>query len=342
MRNERQPIKDLDKKLLFLQKSPIAQKVCCHGNSQASFSDALGIARGTLRDAISGQRMSEDDQATLGRRCGFDVLWVEWNDTEFKGRDCADNFQKRYIEHHVALRAHSDVIQNDGALLTNLAVPLSSMHNTKPPERVIEPAVTLEQFIAELELSDISSIMIMAVSGRITVSLLLQVLQDTTSELEIEKIHIKILLSASYMSDAGRPASLLETIRQAKEFELRNKFFDVEVRIYSAPAFFRGAIIEHTDGSFSGHLGYYYWGQSKELTQRHHWSRHARVFKKNESLDPGLRVFLSWFNHYWGLNIINTIIFDFDDTIFYTTEAQVGGWAGAIERALAENIIIPS
>lgn len=145
--------------------------------------------------------------------------------------------------------------------------------------------------------------------------------------------------SGSYMSDAGRPAGLALTRRLIREFQVRNRGFAVEVRSYAAPAIYRGAIIEHTDGKHSGHLGHYFWGSGSELEHQSRWNRNGLVYLPSMAMEPFLEVCLSWFRHYWGTSIINTIIFDFDDTIFATTDAQVAGWVGAVQRSISERII---
>jgi phosphoglycolate phosphatase-like HAD superfamily hydrolase len=197
--------------------------------------------------------------------------------------------------------------------------------------------MTLEDFVARLDLDGVQVIRIIATTGRVTVVHLLQSLQEAARRGHSGTVHIQILLNVAYMSDAGRPASLTQTRKLIREFPVKNRGFTVDVRSYAAPAMFRGAIVEHTDGKFSGHLGYYFWDLGQELERQSRWNRLGLGVLP--SADPALETCLSWFRHYWGTSIINTIIFDFDDTIFATTDAQVEGWVGAIQRAVAERIM---
>src|SRR5882724_3765834 len=45
-------------------------------------------------------------------------------------------------------------------------------------------------------------------------------------------------------------------------------------------------------------------------------------------------MFLSWFAHLWGKHRIHTLLFDFDDTLFLTTECQVDAWVEALQSAI--------
>ena len=342
MRPERKPIRDLAKKINFLQRSQVAQDICKHRNSQLNFAEVLGIPRETLREAVRYDKMSEDDQATLARACKFDLLWPEWNDTTNQQRDTALKFEARYTQEHTINKVQQPArIQSEdpSAALANAPAKSAVLardvaHATSSPDRM-----TLEDFVARLDLSHVRVVRIIATTGKVTVTQLLQSLQDAAKRGHAGTIDVQILLSAAYMSDAGRPAGLALTRQVIREFQVRNRGFAVDVRSYSAPAMFRGAIVEHTDGTYSGHLGHYFWGSSSELERQSRWNRHGLVHLQSHTIEPVLEVCLSWFRHYWGTAIINTIIFDFDDTIFATTDAQVAGWVGAIQRSVGEGII---
>jgi phosphoglycolate phosphatase-like HAD superfamily hydrolase len=48
---------------------------------------------------------------------------------------------------------------------------------------------------------------------------------------------------------------------------------------------------------------------------------------------------MSWFEHFWGKYPLHTILFDFDDTIFYTTDAQAEAWAESLQAVIIDGIV---
>jgi phosphoglycolate phosphatase-like HAD superfamily hydrolase len=333
----RMPIRDLDKKIQFLQRSPLAQELCRH-NGPSNFAETTEIAWQTLRDAIRDKRMSEISQETLAAKCQFDLLWPEWNDIEGRNRDTADRFEAKYILEHTINLIRKP---SPGSSTRDINGTKSGPHNrAKDPRSIDGPdRMALEEFVARLDLPNVKVIRIIATTGKVTVMHLLQSIQDAAKRRRDGVIDIQILLNAAFMSDAGRPAGLVLTQKLIQEFQTKNTGFTVSARSYASPAVFRGVIVEHVDGTFSGHLGYYFWGSSGELENKSRWNRNGIVILPSPGIDPTLEVCLSWFRHYWGTSIVNTIIFDFDDTIFATTDAQVAGWVGALERAASEKII---
>jgi phosphoglycolate phosphatase-like HAD superfamily hydrolase len=144
-------------------------------------------------------------------------------------------------------------------------------------------------------------------------------------------IEVQILLSSAYISDGGRAAGIDQTRIELARFAGDRPNLTINVRPYASVAKFRGAIVEHRDGSHSARLGYYYWGEQQGGRSRadSNNTHLARVSAQH----PLLRVYLSWFRHLWGGHRVNTLIFDFDDTLFATTDAQVSGWVRAAEMA---------
>jgi phosphoglycolate phosphatase-like HAD superfamily hydrolase len=93
-------------------------------------------------------------------------------------------------------------------------------------------------------------------------------------------------------------------------------------------------MLEHSDYRYSAYLSFYDWPLIKGLNQRGAASRKALRFERVAPTESLLEIFLSWFNHLWGTHRIHTILFDFDDTLFLTTECQVDAWVEALRSAV--------
>jgi hypothetical protein len=222
MRSERKPIRDLGRKINFLQRSPLAQELCGHTGSQKNFAEILGIARETLRDAIKYERMSEDDQSTLARKCQFNLLWHQWNDTDGQKRDTMDQFEARYIQEYTINRVQRPSPASDKRPMREVDDAKDSTGGGAKDQRSIDSMypdrMTLEEFVARLSLSHVKVIRIIATTGKVTVMQLLQSIQDAAKRGHDGVVDIQILLSAAYMSDAGRPAGLALTRKLIREF----------------------------------------------------------------------------------------------------------------------------
>jgi phosphoglycolate phosphatase-like HAD superfamily hydrolase len=108
----------------------------------------------------------------------------------------------------------------------------------------------------------------------------------------------------------------------------------VEARHYASPPLLRCIVFEHRDGRRSAYLSFYDWPVGGGFNQRG---------AANKFSFRGIRLtvdhwllasFTSWFTHLWGMHRIHTLLFDFDDTLFLTTECQVRGWIEAVKTAI--------
>ena len=339
------PIPELDLKISFLINSPYVLSLCGHepGN-RTSFADKIELNPDRLKEDFHSKTMSEDRQKTLAKACKFDLRWPEWLDTEKEGRDTARHFETKYILSHAPVGAKSKPIEADfqppkGGKSTPLT---QSTKLDEKPELGFSLLARMElsDFVSHLDLSQVKTIRIIAATGESTVKHVLQFLQDAGEQPKNGNVQIQVLLTEAYMTDAGRRPGLIVTKQLIEKFGMRNSAFSIELRPYAAPATFRGVIVEHGDGDFSAFLSYYFWGRREgELERKSQHNANGFGLHKQKSLHPWLDVYFSWFRHFWGKSFINTIIFDFDDTIILTTNAQVLGWIKAIRSAIASGLL---
>jgi phosphoglycolate phosphatase-like HAD superfamily hydrolase len=195
-------------------------------------------------------------------------------------------------------------------------------------------------FISSLNFRGVTKILVIANTGEVTVKMLREWLTRHVSALPPrQRIKLEILLRSPHISDKKRFDSITRTIKEIHNFSAANRQFDTEVRYYASVCPLRATIFEYADNKYSGHLSFSDWGPGANLNQRDAAHEHAFTKLRVKDTEPLLSVFLSWFRHFWGYNKIHTLIFDFDDTLFFTTAAQVHGWIRGIERALETNVI---
>ncbi|MCB1519519.1 MAG: TIR domain-containing protein [Hyphomicrobiaceae bacterium] len=193
---------------------------------------------------------------------------------------------------------------------------------------------SFEHFLRAIDLSTVERIAVIATVGNVTIRQLRTVLKEKAKSVGSRSIDVDVLLSSSAQSSAKRASGLKATIDGLKNFASEVTCFKVQVRTYASPPIFRGTIVEHVGGETSGYVAYYYWGSTEVHRNASFAAGNGVSIKKGDAANPLLPVVRSWFDHFWGNGAINTILFDFDDTIFDTTDAQVGAWVRAIQALL--------
>lgn len=188
--------------------------------------------------------------------------------------------------------------------------------------------------IATLENAEVIRFRIIAISGGVTVKSFLTAL--ARSKLAERNIEIRVLLRSPFSTDKKRAGSYLEIQEELKRFESLHPNIETELRSYACTSPLHCVIAEHNGGKFSGYLGFYDW---TNLTWREGASNYCLLqYGVSTAMEP-LRIYLSWFDHFWGARKVHTLIFDFDDTLFLTTDAQVHAWIAALNWALQSRII---
>jgi len=204
-------------------------------------------------------------------------------------------------------------------------------------------------FLRQLKPDDISRIKIIANTGQSTVQSIISELRPLIAGTTFERLGIDILLRSPSNSDQQRSAQTMATITEAHTLDTSSastKSVTVRHRFYSATLPFRSVIVEHTDGARSAFLSFYGWTHNGAPRARDAATDEAIIVTKTKLSHILLDVCFSWFTHLWGRHNIHTIVFDFDDTLFSTTEPQVNAWVAAIRKnvrsgALAQSDLDP-
>lgn len=214
------------------------------------------------------------------------------------------------------------------------------------PRHSIAPAVPqpaeshlgVRTFLAGIDLDTIAAIDMMAITGELQVRPICELLERAKS-LHHRKLPVRILLRSDSSSDTRRihnreaTREALERVRQAIPD------LDYEIRYYSAPCPLRTTMVRHIDGSHSAFLSFYDWRSEDLMSVRESevlWCYLRDHVREDDKL---LSVYRSWFAQFWGRHRIHTLLFDFDDTLFQTTDIQVRAWMHALCTAMESGLI---
>lgn len=205
-----------------------------------------------------------------------------------------------------------------------------------------ETAKSIEAFVKRFNLDDVIRVAVITHTGGVTLSSLLATLRKLPVSHKGRRIPLQVLLRSKELSDLRRAQAIDRSLIELREFAAANPGFLVEARPYAAPPLLRCIMFEHQDGRHSAYLSFYDWPLAKGLNQRGASSPASLQRVRVESTDWPLEMFLSWFSHLWGIHRIHTVLFDFDDTLFLTTECQVAGWVQALKSAVDGKTFSPA
>jgi phosphoglycolate phosphatase-like HAD superfamily hydrolase len=186
--------------------------------------------------------------------------------------------------------------------------------------------------------------MIIANTGQETVRMIVDELQRLRSEQTFERLVIQILLRAPSLTDERRAENAEQTIANAQRLDSRSASANaivIEHRFYAGPVPLRCLLVEYASGKQAGFLSYYDWHQRvqrRATSTRDAASKRARIVYETDS-HPALDSYLSWFSHFWGAHKLRAIVFDFDDTLFSTTEPQTSAWLLALRSSLEKELL---
>ena len=197
----------------------------------------------------------------------------------------------------------------------------------------------IDEFVSQVDLSTVSRICVVAITGDVTVKRLCDGLDRARGRGKApSSLRLEVLLRADNSSDSKRVAKRDEAYAALRGLRTVLQGTSFEIRDYSSVSPLHGILMEHSDQSFSAYMGFYDWKKS-ELSTRESANPNVLVYMKAQPDESPLDMFLSWFGHYWGKHQVHTLIFDFDDTLFQTTSAQVKGWVSAITKSLQNGLI---
>jgi phosphoglycolate phosphatase-like HAD superfamily hydrolase len=150
-------------------------------------------------------------------------------------------------------------------------------------------------------------------------------------------------MRSPFHGDLRRAENTLKTIefiQQVNSNKTTPKFL-LRYRHYAGLSPLRCILLQHKSGASSGFLSFYHWHRQGDLSltsTRDAASKEARIIVKSES-SALLNAYRSWFSHLWGRHGLRALVFDFDDTLFSTTEAQITAWLGAVRALLNRGLI---
>jgi phosphoglycolate phosphatase-like HAD superfamily hydrolase len=226
----------------------------------------------------------------------------------------------------------------------NLSPDRISLPQEVPATAFVEVGLPAESNLgaaAFLEMCDLKTVVgidIMAITGEITIRQICETLERTPGRRSID-LKARILLRADSSSDSrrilrrGETRAALDRVRQSIDG------LKYEIRHYSSVSPLRAVMLNHDDGTHSAHLSFYDWHADDVMTGRESSTPWCHLREHVGSNDKLLSLYRSWFLQFWGKHRIHTLIFDFDDTLFQTTEIQVDAWVTALETALSTGLI---
>jgi len=198
-----------------------------------------------------------------------------------------------------------------------------------------ETVEQIHEFVRQTGQRDIVRVIVISHTGGVTLNALLDALNEwSKGSLSDQPIKLQVLLRSPQLSDLGRAQSISRSIESLRNFAASARLFDVEARYYAAPPLLRCLIFERRDGTCSAYLSFYDWPLVQGLNQRGAANRSSFVHGSLTSDHLLLDTFVSWFNHLWGIHRVHMLLFDFDDTLFLTTDCQVKGWIEALTTAI--------
>lgn len=194
-------------------------------------------------------------------------------------------------------------------------------------------SLTLQGFLEKLNFSDVTKISIVAYTGSSTVRAICEHLERVNDEGKTD-IELRVALRSRFLSDAQRAEDIKRTSDLLEAVARNKSWVKPEVRYYGAPALLRSLLVEHKDGSQSAYLSYYDWSREGSAIRRATSNTGASHTLYDSTSRSIASVHQSWFSHYWGAHKIHTVIFDFDDTLFTTSQARIEAWRETIFEAI--------
>jgi phosphoglycolate phosphatase-like HAD superfamily hydrolase len=186
---------------------------------------------------------------------------------------------------------------------------------------------TLSDFLQTLDYSKIQEINILAHTGRNTLSICKNSIDDYKrkhSDKNIDNLKINLLLKDPLMETSSRYEQIMYSLK-INVTDLEKYNIKVNVRYYSTLPTFHGIICKNND-QFKCFISFYNWENGKSRNYN------KAFILDNEKNDNSLiNITLSWFEHLFGKKYIHTIIFDFDDTIVNSFDAQIEAWVQTLQ-----------
>ncbi len=204
-----------------------------------------------------------------------------------------------------------------------------------------------EDLFRSINYKDIFSIDIMGHTGENIVRSFLSTIAANESLIHFlrdNEIPLRILLRDPVSEVSGRVLGIRRTLGEIEDH--CKKGLNLQLHFYQNLPVFRSILFRLRRADFpnrpnvKGFVGFYYFpagGASKKHPQR------LLVDDSQSNKNQIIEIHDSWFSCFWGKSTtykeINTIIFDFDDTIVSSHRIQVEAWVELIEYAITNKEI---
>jgi phosphoglycolate phosphatase-like HAD superfamily hydrolase len=198
----------------------------------------------------------------------------------------------------------------------------------------------LLNFLQSTSLKTVTQIAVSAYTGSSTIRTICSFLEG--EEHPNRQIPLKVLLRSRFLTDKKRAEDTKSTILKVRELPNTVPWIVPEMQFYAAPPVLRSVVVDHFDRTRTAYLSYYDWQRPSLELRRPTANERASFVTGSIGSSLLLPVHWSWFQHYWAKKTIHTLIFDFDDTLFYTTEIRTRAWVQAIQEFVDDGSIVMS
>lgn len=186
-----------------------------------------------------------------------------------------------------------------------------------------------KEFIDKLEIDEFDEIILMAHTGKNSLSLLRTKLTEKTNFRN--NIKIKIILKNPYSETSDRLGVIQSHINTFINDVNSINNISVEIRYYNGLPYFHGLLCKYKDfKDYYSYVSYYKWENHKTKA-----CKSGKLITDNTN-----ELFLtakSWFEHLFSKEKLHTIIFDLDDTIINSYDSQINSWVFLLESIFDNN-----
>lgn len=183
--------------------------------------------------------------------------------------------------------------------------------------------MSYKEFIDKLEIDEFDEIILMAHTGKNSLSLLRTKLTERTNF--TNNIKVKIILKNPYSETSDRLGLIKGHIKTFIDDISSINGISVDVRYYNGLPYFHGLLCKYKDfKDYYSYVSYYKWENHKTKA-----CKSGKLISDNTN-----ELFLtakSWFEHLFSKEKLHTIIFDLDDTIINSYDSQINSWVHLVE-----------
>lgn len=301
--------------------------------SSESLAELIGLCADTVECVLLNACYSEKQANAINEHIRY-VIGMRQEITD-------DNAIKFAVAFYDALGAGKSVEKAFQFGCNAISVPedlIPILKKKEPGDRPVDQGfqdISDGLFLKQLDLKTIASMNIFGHTGETIIKEFLAHVESCDNELQrkIKEIEIRILLGNPQHTTGKRADGIQKSIEQIKKFQSR-EFDHLHSRFYHSLPMFRGFVCQRKNSSDRIALISFYHFPPNRASKR--FSQALFIDEKRTGKNPLIDIFNSWFEHFWGKTNkkeLHTIIFDFDDTIIDSHEAQIEAWVDIIKKA---------